>query len=256
MKIGVEDFSLEHTLDSGQFFRYEKIGKWYHCQERDTVFKIRQDGNILEFEGTTKEHIKKLFGLNCDYDKIITELSKDEKLLPAIKKYHGLRIMERDPWETLVSFQCSIFSNIKKIKLNMNCIVREFGKNGRFPNPGEINDLQKIRRCATGFRARYIYAVSSMVDDKFFEKLKRKKYEDALNELVELPGVGEKVADCICLFSLGKTEAFPIDVWIQRMMTKMYFKTKMKEIKKFAAERWGKNAGYAQQFIYHWGRHQ
>jgi len=98
-----------------------------------------------------------------------------------------------------------------------------------------------------------------MVNDAFFIKLKKKKYEDAMNALIELPGVGEKVANCICLFSLGKTEAFPVDVWIQRMMTKIYFngkKTKMKDIKKFAEKRWGKLAGYAQQFLYHWGRHQ
>jgi N-glycosylase/DNA lyase len=258
MKTGVDNFSLQHTLDSGQFFRYEKKGEWYHCQERDKIFKIRQKGNVLEFEGTTESHVKKLFGLNCDYSKIIKELSKDKTLLPAIRKYNGLRVMQRNPWETLVSFQCSIFSNIKKIKLNMNCIVREFGKNGKFPEPGEINDLQKIKKCATGFRAKYIHAANSLVDDSYFEKLKKKKYENAMQELMELPGVGEKVADCICLFSLGKTEAFPIDVWIQRMMTKIYFngkKTRMKDIKRFAHDRWGKNAGYAQQFLYHWGRH-
>jgi len=253
MKIGVDKFNLAHTLDSGQFFRYEKAGEWYTCQERDKAFKIRQLGNTLEFEGTDKEHIKRLFGLNQDYDNIIKELSKDKTLLPATKKYLGLRVMERDPWETLVSFQCSIFSNIKKIKLNMNCIVREFG-HGRFPNPGEINDLQKIKKCATGFRAKYIFAANSMVNDAYFEKLKKKKYEDAKIALMELPGIGEKVADCICLFSLGKMEAFPVDVWIQRIMTKMYGKNKIKEIREFAKDRWGNLAGYAQQFLYHYGR--
>ncbi len=258
----VDNFSLQHTLDSGQFFRYQKIGDWYHCQERDALFKIRQSANVLEFDGTNKQHVKKLFGLNQDYDKIIKELSKDKTLLPAIKKYRGLRVMERDPWETLVSFQCSIFSNIKKIKLNMNCLAKEFGTKKKeqytFPAPGKLNDLQKIKKCATGFRAKYIFAANSLVDDAFFAKLKEKNYQDAKNALMEMPGVGEKVADCICLFSLGKTEAFPVDVWIERVMTKTYFngkKTKTKDIRKFADERWGKLAGYAQQFLYHWGRH-
>lgn len=258
MKIGVENFSLEHTLESGQFFRYDKKEDWYHCSERDKNFKIRQKGKELEFEGTTAEHVKKLFGLECDYEKIIKELSKDKTLLPAIKKYHGLRIMQRDPWETLVSFQCSIFSNIKKIKLNMNKITETFGKN-KFPNPGEINDLEKIKKCATGFRAKYIHAANKQVTDESLAKLKEKNYQEAQQELMELPGVGEKVADCICLFALGKKEAFPIDVWIQRMMTNIYFngqKKKFKDIKKFALDRWGKNAGYAQQFLYHWGRNQ
>ncbi len=258
MKIGVGNFSLQHTLDSGQFFRYEKRGDWYYCQERDKQFKIRQKGNSLEFKGTDKKHVKRLFGLNQDYNTIIKELSKDKTLHPAITKYKGLRVMERDPWETMVSFHCSIFSNIKKIKLNMKYLVQEFGKNGKFPKPGELNDLQKIKKCATGFRARYIHGANSMVNDKYFEKLRKKSYSDAKNKLMELPGVGEKVADCICLFSLGKMEAFPVDVWIERIMTRLYFKkkTKVRGIREFADKRWGKNAGYAQQFLYHWGRLQ
>ncbi len=252
----VENFNLEHTLDSGQFFRYEKIGDWYHCQERDKSFRIKQNGNELEFEGTTKKHVEKLFGLDKNYDKIISELSKDKTLLPALKQYNGLRVMQRDPWETLISFQCSIFSNIKKIKLNMNKLAKEFG-NGKFPKPGEINDLGKIKKCATGFRAKYIHAANKQVTDQYLSTLRKKSYPEAKQELMKLPGIGEKVADCICLFSLGKTEAFPVDVWIERMMTKIYFngkKTKAKEIREFADKRWGKNAGYAQQFLFHWGR--
>ncbi len=256
----VDNFSLQHTLDSGQFFRYNKDGDWYVCQERNKLFKIRQKGNELEFTGTDAGHIKRLFGLNQHYDTIIELLSSDKTLLPAIKKYHGLRVMQRDPWETLVSFQCSIFSNIKKIKLNMNCLAKEFGVNKghyTFPGPGKLNNLDKIKKCATGFRAKYIFAANTMVNDAYFEKLKKKKYEDAKIELMELPGVAEKVADCICLFALDKTEAFPVDVWIERIMTKLYFdgkKTKHKDIRTFAKDRWGKLAGYAQQFLYHWGR--
>jgi len=290
MKIGVEAFSLEHTLDSGQFFRYDYREGWYYCQERDKLFRIRQAGNIIEFEGTDKTHIKRLFGLNQNYDKIIEALSKDKTLLPAIKKYHGLRVMQRDPWETLVSFQCSIFSNIKKIKLNMNCIAKEFGNKilprsptnfslplamrgerkmtlaeakarlqivgYAFPAPGKINNLERIKKCATGFRAKYIYGANKIVSDAYFEALRKKTYKKAKEQLMQLPGIGEKVADCICLFSLGKTEAFPVDVWMERVMTKLYKKKKNRDIKTFAQERWGKNAGYAQQFLYHWVRHK
>ncbi|VVB80986.1 Endonuclease III [uncultured archaeon] len=243
-------FSLQHTLDSGQFFRYEKTGDWYHCKERDKTFKIRQKGNNLEFEGADEKYVRKLFGLNCDYYKIIRELSKDKKLIPAIRKYRGLRIMQRDPWETLISFQCSIFSNIKKIKLNMNLLAKEFGEDFA----GKLNDLQKIKNCATGFRAKYLYQANKMVDDKYFEKLRKMNYSQAKKELMKLPGVGEKVADCVCLFSLGKMEAFPVDVWMQRMMTKYYKKEKLKDIQKFAQQKW-KHPGYAQQFLFHWGRH-
>jgi len=252
MKIRVEGFNLEHTLDSGQFFRYEYKNSWYNCQERDTSLKIRQKANTLEFEGTTKKHIKKLFGLNCNYDKIIKELSKDKKLLPAIKKYYGLRVMQRDPWETLVSFQCSIFSNIKKIRLNMKCMEKEFGKDFT----GKLNDIKKIKKCATGFRAKYIFEANKKINDAYFEKLRKKSYEKAKEKLMRLPGIGEKVADCICLFSLNKTEAFPVDVWMERVMKKLYGQTNNKKIRQFAKQKWGKNAGYAQQFLYHWVRHK
>ncbi len=242
----VEDFNLEHTLDSGQFFRYEKKGDWYYCRERDKQFRIRQKGNDLKFEGADEKYVKQLFGLNCNYNKIIQELTKDKTLLPAIKKYHGLRIMQRDPWETLISFQCSIFSNIKKIKLNMKSLAKEFGKDFA----GKLNNLQKIKKCSTGFRAKYVYQANKMVDDRYFEKLKKMNYQEAKQELMKLPGVGEKVADCVCLFSLGKIEAFPTDVWIARAMEKHYKKTKIKNIQEFAKQQW-KYPGYAQQFLFH-----
>ncbi|MBI4146968.1 hypothetical protein HY489_06565 [Candidatus Woesearchaeota archaeon] len=266
MRLHAPNFNLTHTLDSGQFFRYDKIGEWYYCQERDVLFKIKQNSDWLEFEGTTEEHVKRLFGLQCDYEQIIKELSKDKTLLPAIKKYKGLRVMQRDPWETLVSFQCSIMSNIKKIKLNMSCLAKEFGTpikldkyaSHTFPKPGMLHDLEKIKRCATGFRAKYIHQANSLVDDEYFEKLRTKKYAEAHEQLMELPGVAEKVADCICIFALCKTEAFPVDVWIERIMKQTYPETKKmknKQIRQFASDRWGKNAGYAQQFLYHYARH-
>jgi len=259
-------FSLRHTLDSGQFFRYNKIGKWYYLCERDALFKIRQQKDKLYFEGTTDEHVARLFGLNQNYNKTINALSQDETLRPALQKYQGLRIMQRDPFETLISFQCSIMSNIKKIKLNMDLLAQTFGKpialddvhSHTFPLPGNINDLEKIKQCATGFRAKYILASNSMVDDAFFEKLRKKKYSTAHEKLMEIPGVAEKVADCVCLFALGKTDAFPVDVWIERIMKQTYPETKhMKNqaIREFAWNRWGKNAGYAQQFLYHYARH-
>ncbi len=251
----VENFSLQHTLESGQFFRYYKEGDWYHCRERDKNFKLRQQGNNVEFEGTTQQHIEKLFGLKDDYSSIIKELSKDKKLLPALKQYHGLRLMNRDPWETLVSFQCSIQSNIKKIQLNMNKLADAFG-NGNFPEPGKLNDLEKIKNCSTGFRAKYIHKANDMVTDDSLAKLSKKSYAEAHEELLEIPGVGNKVADCICLFALNKKEAFPVDVWMERVMKEQYCKETHKDIKEFAKKQWGNNSGYAQQFLYHWSRCQ
>ena len=150
-----------------------------------------------------------MFGLDKKQAKAIEVLGEDATLLPLIEKYQGLRVMQRDPWETLVSFQCSIMSNIPKIKKNMELLARAFGSKAEFegvrylfPNPGEINDVEKIKSCATGFRARYIHAANNLVTDKYFEKLRKKKYVDAKETLMELPGVAQKVADCICLFAV------------------------------------------------------
>lgn len=261
--MNVTDFSLKHTLDSGQFFRYTFDGKKYHLSERDAHFVVWQQRDEIGFSGTDEAHIRRLFGLDQKYSEIMRTLRKDKTLVPALDDYHGMRIMQRDLWETLISFQCSIMSNIKKIQLNMNLLSQEFGheKNGRFsfPLPGAIDDLERIKKCATGFRAKYILAANSIVTEKWMAKLRKMKYADAHAALMEVPGIAEKVADCICLFALGHFEAFPVDVWIERIMQEQYFggkKTKHKDIRTFALERWGPLAGYAQQFLYHHARHQ
>lgn len=265
MQITIKDFDLKNTIESGQFFRFEKLGEWYYCYERYSVLRLKQENNKIFVDGD-KNHALNLLGLTADYNKILAFLLQDTTLQPIIKKYKGLRIMNRDPWETLVSFQCSIMSNIPKIKKNMALLSAEFGQKietphqfHAFPNPGELNDEKRIRKCATGFRAKYIFGANKMVNDTFFAKLKKMKYEYAKEKLVELPGVADKVADCICLFSLGKTEAFPVDVWIERVMQEIYFdgeKVKPKVIRQFAHDRWGEHAGYAQQFLYHWVRNR
>lgn len=251
MEIKIKNFSLKHTLESGQFFRYEQTGEWYRCFEREKRFRIKQTGNLLEFKGVNKKYVRQLFGLNADYVKIITGLGKDKKLLPALNYAKGLRIMQRDPWETLISFQCSVMSNIKKIQLNVKLLSEAFGK-GSFPEPGQINNLQKIKKCATGFRAEWIHQTNDLVDDTYFTKLRRMKYENAVSELIRLPGVGKKVADCVCLFGLGKTEAFPVDVWMARVMQEKYKVDR--NVPEFARSKWGKHAGWAQQYLYHWSR--
>jgi len=259
MKINALNFSLQHTLESGQFFRYQKVGDWYYCCERDKLFKIKQNKNEIEFEGTTKEHIERLFGLSKNYELILKKLSEDETLLLAIQKYGGLRVMRRDPWETLISFQCSIMSNIKKITLNMNRIAQEFGKplelDGvkmhSFPNPAEIKNLETIKKCATGFRAKYIFAANTMVNDSLLKKWEELEYEKLIEKLDEIPGVARKVADCVALFGYGRGEAFPLDVWMERAMKPYTKHTKHDDIREVAHKRWGQNSGYAQQFLYH-----
>lgn len=259
------DFNLAHTLDSGQFFRYRFEDGWFWLVTRRKVFRVRQEGDRLDYEGASARFVNRFFALDEDYGRIKHELGKDPTLAAAIKRYPGLRIIRQDPWECTIAFLCSQFSNIKKIRLNLECIAKQFGKEavfrGRtfftFPEPGEINNAVKLKQCAVGFRAKYIIGVNARVSDAWFARLRKLRYEQAKERLMALPGIGEKVADCILLFSLGFSEAFPVDVWMERALKETYLKGKripLRKMASFGRERWGKLAGYAQQWLYHWQR--
>ena len=258
-------FNLAHTLDSGQFFRHTTDSGWHYLVTREKAFRVRQEGEKLFFEGASPQFVRHFFGLDENYAHILRKLGKDPVLRVAIRQYPGLRIIRQDPWECTIGFLCSQFSNIKKIKLNLECIAKRFGNKivfkGKtfytFPAPGEINDAAQLKQCAVGFRAKYILGVNAAVSDAWFAKLRKLPYEKAKERLMELPGIGGKVADCILLFSLGFTEAFPVDVWMERALKETYFKGKRITLKNLAAEgrkRWGNLAGYAQQYLYHWRR--
>lgn len=267
-----KDFNLKHTLECGQFFRFYEKNGFYYINTEDNFFKIKQEGNKLLYEGVNKEINKKFivhfFNLNQDYKKIIKSISKDKDIKAAIKKYYGLRIINQEPWECTISYVCSQFSNIPKIKKNIELLSKFFGEKIEnkdficyaFPEIGKIRNIKKIKRAKTGYRAKYICEINKKISEKeknFFEKLRKSNYDDAKNALLELPGIGEKVADCILLYSLGFSEAFPVDTWIKRIMERKYFKNKKtpnKKIIKFAQSYFGKHAGYAQQFLYYHGR--
>jgi N-glycosylase/DNA lyase len=266
--IKVNDFNLQHTLDCGQFFRFRKEGEFFIVNAQDKLLRIKQEGDILHYDSNLGESaIKHLLGINEDYSRMLKSINKDKKIGEAIKRYHGLRLMNQDPWECLISFVCSSASNIPKIKRGIEGICREFGDKKSyagmgyysFPKPGEIDDIQKLKKTGVGFRARYIADINKIAEKRFFDELKHLDYVSAKEKLIKLPGVGEKVADCVLLFSLGHKEAFPVDVWVKRVMECLYFKgkeTTHKKIIEFSQEYFGKYAGYAQQFLFHYWRNK
>ena len=263
-----KNFNLARTLECGQFFRYKKIGNWYYVQSRNRVFKVKQEGNKLFIDGDVCcSFAKRFFGLRENYGKIIKSISKDAFIKKAIAQNKGLRIIQQDPWECLVSFICATAANIPKIQLNIEHLARHFGKpvvfDGMtfysFPEPGTLCSEAKVRKCKSGFRTKYIMHANKCVNENWLKGLKRLPYATAKQKLVQLKGVGEKVADCVLLYSLGKSEAFPVDVWIKRVVQKLYFKNKNgsnKQIREFANEHFGKHAGWAQQFLYAWARNE
>jgi N-glycosylase/DNA lyase len=264
-EIKVRNFSLKHSLECGQFFRYRKIEGFYYVNSCDKLFKVKQRGNCILFNGVSEGFIRRFFRLGDNYRGIIQMINKDNLIDKAIKKYDGLRLINQDPWECLVSYVCSSAANIPKIKINLELLSKEFGKKTRggecvyyaFPEIGSINNLKKIVKAKTGFRCRYILDINRKVDDRYLKSLRKLPYDKAKEELIKLPGVGEKVANCVLLYSLNFLDAFPIDVWIRKIMRKYYFhsrKVSDSEIRRFARDYFGKYAGYAQQYLYYYAR--
>lgn len=259
--ITVKDFHLEHTLQCGQLFRVSRENDWYCVIVRDRIFRVRQSSDSLEFHGVDGEFLTHFFSLDEPYATILAQINKDSHICKAIKKYHGMRIVRQDPWECLISFLCSSAANIPKIKLNLENLAQFFGKRvaldgferHAFPIPGSLNDFEKIERAKTGFRARYIRAANDLASGVFLTSLKELPYIEAKKALKQIPGVGDKIADCVLLFSLGFSEAFPIDTWMKKILQKLYFKNKVvpnKRLQLFGPAYFGRYAGYAQQFLY------
>jgi len=264
-KMRVKEFNLEHTLECGQIFRINKKDNWYYVNARDKFFKICQVKNDIEFHGASKEFITYFFSLDENLSKILKQINKDRYIEKSIDKYRGLRILKQDPWECLISFICSTASNIPRIKSKLNALSMSFGKevsiggfdNYTFPESGNINNYKKIVNAKTGFRAKYIFEANKTVNIRKLNSLKKLSYENAKIELKKINGVGDKVADCVMLFSLGFSQAFPVDTWIKKTMQLLYFDNTTvsnEKIRAFGLDYFGIHAGYAQQYLFMFSR--
>jgi len=264
-KIKVKDFNLEYTLECGQIFRINRKNNWYYINARDKFFKICQVKNEIEFHGVDEEFIIHFFSLDENLSKILKEINKDEYIKKSIDKYRGLRILRQDPWECLISFICSTASNIPRIKSKLKALSESFGKkvsldgvgNYAFPEPGNINNYNKIVNAKTGFRAKYIFEANNTVSIKKLNSLRVQSYESAKNELKKINGVGDKVADCVLLFSLGFHQALPVDTWIKKTIQLLYFDNATvsnEKIRAFGLDYFGTYAGYAQQYLFMFSR--
>ncbi len=260
------DFHLRHTLECGQFFRLRLIDGWYYINSRNKFFKVRQRDDVIEFQGVNPEYIRHFFSLDEPLDKILCSISREKHIENAVKKYYGLRIIRQDPWECLISYICSSASNIPRIRSCVERIAEKYGEEtsldgiegNTFPGPDTGCDRKGLEKVRLGFRLRYVLEAGKRVDDPYLNSLRDLPYADAKKMLLQIDGVGDKVADCVLLFSLGFSEAFPVDRWIKRVMQDMYFKgrpTPNKAIHAFAREHFGPHAGYAQEYLYLYSRH-
>jgi N-glycosylase/DNA lyase len=226
------------------------------------MLKLQQKGSRLFYETSKTFDVRHYLGLDVSYSAIIRSISKDSYIKKAVAANYGLRLIKQPLWECLASFICSSYSNIPRIRKNLNSIAETFGKpislgsyrSYSFPMPQEIVGA-KLKCCGLGYRCDYLQKTSFAVARRpqLLRDIARLPYAAAKKKLMELPGVGEKVADCVLLFACGRFEAFPVDVWIKRAMER-YCRGGEKKVAEFARSYFGKYAGYAQQFIYHYER--
>ena len=283
-------FNLDHTLSCGQVFRWEKQGDWWQGVVHDNYIGIRQKGNLLQFQSKPEDvdeaFFRNYFRLDDDLPSIYKKITKDSFVKAAVKRFYGLRLMRQDPWECLISYICATNKNIPAIKNMIANICKHFGKKivvekgefYTFPRPRDLAEasVKELKLCKLGFRAERVKETAKLVSNGTLslDVLKALPYEKAKKELTKLPGVGFKVADCVLLFSLDKLEAFPIDVWMKRIILEHYanhfepaFVEKARTskspspreysaISSFGRSYFGEYVGYAQEHLYHFRRCQ
>ena len=261
------DFNLNSTLNSGQLFRYVSFPDHYLIHAGSHLFKIWQKGGRIFFDGAGREFVSRFFRLDDDMEEIYRQIGKDDFIGRAIELYRGLRLIRHDPWECLVSFLCSSVKNIPHIKCIVEHLCRHYGpkvslgnyRGYGFPRPDRIREGGDLESIKAGFRARYLLEISRRVKSMDLTALGKLEYRDAKRELTAFPGVGEKIADCVLLYSLNFAEAFPVDTWIRRAIRIGYHgKNNLpdRRIREFAQGYFGRYAGYAQLYLYHFVRNQ
>lgn len=276
----VKSFNPKHIFECGQCFRWnlEEDGS-YTGIVGENVLNVKEIQNDIIIKGNCRDNIKdvciKYFDLNTDYEEVKQKLSKiDDNLRISIEYGKGIRILHQDIWEALISFIISANNNIPRIKGIIERISKKYGKeikwNGKtyytFPTPEELckASVKDLRLLGLGFRDIRVYKTTKMVNEKIIDLKMLEKMQDVnelREELLKFPGVGPKVADCILLFAMKKYDVFPIDVWVKRVITELYFdlnKEKAnlsnKKILEFAENKFGNIAGIAQQYLFYWRR--
>ena len=275
--INVSDFSLAGTLECGQAFRWERAADgWFTGVVGRQVWRIRQTGDVVAAAvpgggagpelppGTAATTpVERYLALDVSLPKIIASFPNDEILRQAVKDHYGLRVLRQEPWETLASFIASSTKQIVQIRQIVAELARRFGEpleggHHAFPTVAAIARAshQQLWDCKLGFRAKNLLAAARAIDSGKFDLtgLRAMTHDRALEELDKLPGIGEKIAGCTLLFSCGHDEAFPIDVWVERALRRIYFEDRPKvtarELREFARTHFGPYAGWAQQYLF------
>jgi len=261
---------LEATLTSGQTFSWKRTvdGRWRGWIDRRPCI-VWSQGDSLRAAGSglTRDAVNKYFALDLPVREIFATFPSDPWLEKARAFAPGLRILRQEPWETLCNFICSSLKQIAQIEQINHELRRAFGDEigeglHSFPDASRLAlaTETELRACKLGFRARHLFVAARQVAsiEVSLERIAALPTAEAREYLIRIRGVGEKVANCILLFAYGRPEVFPIDVWVERVLRRLYFnnsrRVKQERMRAFADSYFGPYRGYAQQFLFHWIR--
>lgn len=271
----VKDFELPHIFECGQCFRWNKEDDGsYTGLAFGKVINLKKEGDNVYIDNTNHSEFMDVwhnyFDLERDYGIIKEELGNlDDTMSTSVKFGHGIRILKQDEWEILISFIISANNRIPMIKKAIEALSKNYGeyigayrgkKHYSFPKPEVLYnlDITDIQFSGIGFRGKYILSAAKLVAQKEIDiySLRNLATVEAREKLILFPGVGPKVSDCIMLFSMDKDDAFPIDIWVKRVMEYFYVDegTSLKKIQNFAGDKFGDIAGFAQQYLFYYAR--
>ena len=265
----VKTINVEFSINSGQVFLWKKNKKYWYGINGQDILKIDNVGQIKSYQKKNTDFFRK----KDDINSVLDSISKDSTVKKAIRQFLGLRLVQQDSFQCLISFIISSNSNIQKIQNNLENLCKKFGRKIEFdrqeffvfPEPEKIANasINELMSCGIGYRAKFVKEAAVTINRKEIklEELKERNYEDVKKTICSIPGVGNKVADCVMLFSLNKLEAFPLDRWMIKILKKYYggkFQITTKTITQNQYEKlhekiveyFGPYAGYGQQFLF------
>ena len=264
-RLDIPHLDLDQTLGCGQTFRWRRSGDGvWRGPIGDCLVTLRPDGRWLHADsvperGDLEERVRTYLRGGDEIPRIQSELSKDPVVRRGARAMAGLRIVKMDEWECLASYTLATYANIPRISGMIERLATRYGDPiaegvHAFPSIGQLRGASSrgLRACGLGYRADYVARMCRMVDDGRLEEMRRMSDADLREALLGLPGVGDKVADCVALFGFGRLGAFPIDVWMQRALLRLYgVRGSYASLREFASGRFGGYAGYAQEYLYY-----
>lgn len=268
-RLAASDFNLELTLHCGQVFHWKPHGEGFLGAIGDTPVYVEQRGDAL-LANADVELVARYFALDHPIAQIYRSFPSDPAMAEALALCHGLRIIRQPAWECLATFITSSMKQVAHIAQISQVLRRRFGPRFTmagtdlfaYPTPERIAESSEaeLRACALGYRARNLLATARLIaaGEIDLEKIRALDDDAAREELRRFPGVGEKVANCVLLFAFERVRAFPIDVWIERVLRETYFKRQRgvtaKRLRDFSQKYFGEFGGYAQQYLFHHAR--